>query len=275
MHGSRTDENGKSAGRTEKIGEIHVMKRMTITELAEFYGRKPDTLQRKAKELLPSPPGGKWSIHSVVTEDEARTILGDRPAKRPALSVDAAALQGDFDAVAGDLERATKKVIHKRKPRTWTPESGPNGAAFRMALPAIQKEFSETKAAWWTWTTTRQLRRFTFNAVCLAIVLGHAGLIWYDCAALWQEAGQIGGGLAFLFVVCCVLLATDATRVRTSAAALWIVAGVDLAAWWVHYPVFTRQMTAYDIKVETGVLCAVICALSFFALVLYRDEKID
>lgn len=254
-------ENGKiRRTETEKMGDVHGMKQMSITELAEVYGRKPDTLQRKAKELLPSPPGGKWSIHSVVTEDEARTILGDRPAKRPALSVDAAALQRDFDAVSGDLERAAKKALAKRRPRAWTHESGPNGTALMEA---------------WTRPTTRQLRRFTFNAVCLAIVLGHAGLIWYDCAALWQEAGQIGGGLAFLFVLGCVLLATDASRVRTSAAALWIVAGVDIAAWWVHYPVFTRQMTAYDIKAETGALCAVICALSFFALVLYRDEKID
>lgn len=259
----------KSAGRKRKMGATHMTeKTITLAELAETYGRKYDTIFRRAKRMFPAE---SWGKNSAVTEGDARVILGDIPA----LSIDAAALQGDFDAVAGDLERATKKVIHKRKPRTWTPESGPNGAAFRMALPAIQKEFSETKAAWWTWTTTRQLRRFTFNAVCLAIVLGHAGLIWYDCAALWQEAGQIGGGLAFLFVLGCVLLATDSSRVRTSAAALWIVAGVDIAAWWVHYPVFTRQMTAYDIKAETGALCAVICALSFFALVLYRDEKID
>lgn len=244
----------KSAGRKRKMGATHMTeKTITLAELAETYGRKYDTIFRRAKRMFPAE---SWGKNSAVTEGDARVILGDIPA----LSIDAAALQGDFDAVAGDLERATKKVIHKRKPRTWTPESGPNGAALMEA---------------WTRPTTRQLRRFTFNAVCLAIVLGHAGLIWYDCAALWQEAGQIGGGLAFLFVVCCVLLATDATRVRTSAAALWIVAGVDIAAWWVHYPVFTRQMTAYDIKAETGALCAVICALSFFALVLYRDEKID
>jgi hypothetical protein len=100
-------------------------------------------------------------------------------------------------------------------------------------------------------------------------------LIWYDCADLWQEVGQIGGGLAFLFILGCVLLATDSSRVRTSATALWIVAGIDLAAWWVHYPVFTRQMTNYDTGVETKVLCGAICALSFFAFMLYRDEKID
>lgn len=218
---------------------------ITLAELADTYGRKPDTIWRKAKRIWPER---KWALSSVLTEEEGRILIGDEPAPIP---------------------------LKPRKPRTWTPESGPNGAAFRMALPAIQNEFSETNASWWTWLTIRQLRRFTFNSVCLAIVLGHAGLIWYDCAALWQEAGQIGGGLAFLFVLGCVLLATDASRIRTSATALWIVAGVDLAAWWVHYPVFTRQMTAYDIKVETGVLCAVICALSFFALVLYRDEKID
>lgn len=241
-----------SAGnkKMEAIGMAE--KTVTLAELAETCGRKYDTIFRRAKRMFPAEA---WGKNSAVTEDVGRVLLGDWRAPVPQLSVDASALQNDFSAVAGDLERTLPLTVRRRTPRAFSPKA--NDVA-ELALPEM-----------------RRIRRFTFNAVCLAIVLGHAALIWYDCAALWQTAGQIGGGLAFLFVVCCVLLATDATRVRTSAAALWIVAGVDIAAWWVHYPVFTRQMTAYDIKAETGVLCAVICALSFFALVLYRDEKID
>lgn len=67
------------------MGQIHGMEKLlTITEVAETYGRKPDTLWRKAKKVLPPPPGGKWSLHSAVTEEEGRILLGDWPAPVPA-----------------------------------------------------------------------------------------------------------------------------------------------------------------------------------------------
>ena len=62
--------------------------KITITEVAQTYGRKADTLWRKAKRTWPERA---WSKHSVVTEEEGRILLGDWPApksverkKRPA-----------------------------------------------------------------------------------------------------------------------------------------------------------------------------------------------
>lgn len=49
---------------------------ITIVELAENYGRKADTLYRKAGRKW---PGRKWSKYSAVTEEEARMLLGDWP----------------------------------------------------------------------------------------------------------------------------------------------------------------------------------------------------
>lgn len=61
--------------RKRKMGDIHTMTEMlTITEVAETYGRKPDTLWRKAKRTWPDR---KWSIYSAVTEMEGRILLGD------------------------------------------------------------------------------------------------------------------------------------------------------------------------------------------------------
>lgn len=202
---------------------------MTIAALAEKYGRKADTLWRKAKRAF---PGRAWSLYSVITEDEERILLGNYPAP---------------SAVSAPVRKAKG-----------------NG---NMQAPA--------KGRQWLLQDVRKMRRVAFNAVCLSIVAGHAGLIWYDCVELWQTAGQIGGMMAFLFVLGCLLVSTDKSRNRTSYIALWIMFGVDVAAWWVHWPVFTRQMTNYDLKNETGVLCAVICALSFAALLIYRDEKLD
>lgn len=171
------------------MGEIHGMKQITITELAQVYGRKPDTIQRKARALLPPPSGGKWSIYSVVTEDEARIILGDVPAPRPALSTDAASLQRDFDAVAGDFERATKRVIRTAKPyNNNQPEPVP--APVEDAVPARQNRtwvlyfllMAPTAASVHNmFTVTQALSGNLYDAVALTVVLSASalGFVWY------------------------------------------------------------------------------------------------
>lgn len=60
----------------EKFKMGALMKPITIAELAEVYGRKPDTLYRKASRKWKDR---KWSIFSEVTDDEGRFLLGDYP----------------------------------------------------------------------------------------------------------------------------------------------------------------------------------------------------
>lgn len=73
------DGNGNSAG-IRKMGNIHIMtEKITIAEVAETYGRKADTLWRKAKRTWPERT---WSVHSVLTEEEGRILLGDWPAPK-------------------------------------------------------------------------------------------------------------------------------------------------------------------------------------------------
>lgn len=111
------------------------------------------------------------------------------------------------------------------------------------------------------------VRRFLVSAILIGIVLCHAGLIWYDCSTLWETAGQIGGGAVFLVVVAAVMLAADREQYYTSESALWFVLLIDIAAWWVHFPVFRTPLVSDTI---TGALCAFLCACSWIALYLYR-----
>lgn len=117
------------------------------------------------------------------------------------------------------------------------------------------------------------LRNIVFDITCIAIVVGHAALIWYDCTSQWGTPGLIGGSIAFLIVMAALLVSTDASRVRTSASALWFVFFVDAAAWFVHFPTFQQYADIGDI--ETGAFAAFLCLFSWVALYLYRDSKID
>jgi hypothetical protein len=67
--------------RTENPAELLPMENMTIAEVAETYQAKADTLYRKAGRTWTDR---KWSIHSVVTEEEARFLLGDLDLPAPA-----------------------------------------------------------------------------------------------------------------------------------------------------------------------------------------------
>lgn len=113
-------------------------------------------------------------------------------------------------------------------------------------------------------------RRFALDIILIGIVTGHAGLIWYDCAMLWGTPGTIGGGLAFFIIIATVMFSTDPTKNITSQIALFFALLVDVAAWWVHRPVFESYRVDGQI---TDVLCCFLCLMSFGALFLYRHQK--
>lgn len=235
------------------MGQIHeIGKRMNITELAEAYGRKPDTLWRKAKKELPHPSGGKWSLYSELTEDEQRILLGNASAPRPAISAPAK------PAPPKQIIR-TDSTIPVNQPAPAV-ENTPAPGRAKFVWPSIKLP------------TFHQVRRFTISALLFAVVVMHGLLIWYDCAVLWDIPGQIGGATVFIVVLAALLLASDATLPRTSGNALAFIFFVDCAAWKVHFEVFKTPVVD---NVVTGSLCAFICAASFIALYLFRDSKLD
>ena len=199
---------------------------ITLAELAETYGRKYDTIWRKAKRTF---PGEAWTANSAVTEDVARILIGDVPAPRPAVSA-------------------------KRAPRTWTPESGPNGKAFREALPDIQKEFSsetignnQPAPANEAIPPTPGRAKFQWPSVGLSeflalAVYGHTALVWYELWVIFQVPGILAGIVLFALKHAAVVICRSAKYDDYAADALGVAFVLDGLAVWVHYTAFGDAM---------------------------------
>lgn len=116
-------------------------------------------------------------------------------------------------------------------------------------------------------------RNAAVSLLFIGVVIGHAGLVWYDCGQMWGMPGVIGGAVTFAVVLAAVLLASDASKNRTSSSALWFVALIDAAAFFVHVPTFEKYA---DIgPIETRAFASFLCGCSFVALYLFRDSKLD
>ena len=118
-----------------------------------------------------------------------------------------------------------------------------------------------------------RIRDFSILALYFIVVVGHGILVWYDCAQIWGMPGTIAGGIGFAIILAAFLMATDKTRERTSESALTFVAFVDIASIFVHYPVFS----GYDVAnwITTVCICVFIPCMSWGALYLFRDFKLD
>ena len=116
-------------------------------------------------------------------------------------------------------------------------------------------------------------RNAAVSLLFIGVVIGHAGLVWYDTGQMWGTPGVIGGAVTFAVVLAAVLLASDASKNRTSSSALWFVALIDAAAFFVHVPTFEKYA---DIgPIETRAFASFLCGCSFVALYLFRDSKLD
>lgn len=221
------------------------LSRKTLAEFATEVGRNYDTVFRAAKRVIP----GAVSAGMLLTPEMENEISS---AMRSAKSGGKKSARKSAPAA----KEVSAKIAHTE------PEKTPENPSLNL-LRFLQQVKDGLPA----------IRRFAFDAVCILIVVGHAALIWYDCAEMWETPGIIGGGLAFLFVLGAILIATDKTRNRTSGYALGFMFVVDFAAYFVHFPTFLRYASIGEI--QTGALCGFVCLLSFAALYLYQDSKLD
>lgn len=237
------------------MGEIQ---EMNAGQLADKIGIEREAMRRRVRRTFPDimPP-----LSVPLSADQVAKLSGQTKRKkrttRKAITAELSApAQPNHSA---QLEAAEKQGFERGK---------------KEGLVLLEAEKAKAKAA----KKKRKLpapssfRSAAINILCFAIVIGHAGLIWFDCQSIWGTPGLIGGGLAFLIVSVAFLLATDPALPRTSDTALWFVLLVDCAAFFVHFPTFMRSS---DIgALTTGWLCAAICACSFVALYLFRDSKL-
>lgn len=174
----------------------------------------------------------KWVADSVVTPELYEALSAKGSAK----------------------EKRPRSVPAKKSEVIRLPEK-PDTPPARQALPSFQA-----------------IRRTSISALLFCVVIGHAGLVWYDLAAMWGVPGTIGGGLMFAVMLAALGFASDPAVNRTSEAALWFVALLDCAAYFVHFEVFDRP----DVNIWfTRALCALICACSWMSLYFFRDSKLD
>lgn len=215
------------------MGEI--MTKLTVKDWCETNGVSPDSLRM----AFPKIGLSSFAQNRELTPTEIRAIEAYpfRGRKNKSVSEKRAA------KAAG--EKSAAPPVSERPEKNWH--------QLNIKLPSAA-----------------QVKNALIAGLLVGGVLGHAGLIWYDCVQLWGTPGLIGGGMMAAIVFAAVLLASDADKFSTSGDALVFVFFVDGAAWFVHYEVFRTPIVS---NIITGSLCAFICAASFFALYLYRQFK--
>ena len=210
-------------------------KKLTIAEFSAQTGTELDALRKRWKKAFPERPFDKYTELSET----------------------------ELFAISGKGRKAENTPI---KPVTEKPE--------RLPMPTPEKSERKEKQ-------TKRPRSFSLDkiragatvVVLLLIVLGHAGLIWYDCAIQWGTPGVIGGGMAALIALSASMLTFDSARIGTAQTALALVFFIDAGAWFIHYATFTR--TANIGNIETGVFAAAICAMSFASLYILKEFKLE
>jgi len=158
--------------------------------------------------------------------------------------------------------------------RRWTPEKAQKAFALLSEVSTAQIPQSESPPIIQSFEQEPELVKISAPIkwamfVCIIIVLGHAALIWADCSKIWGFVGMFAGGIVFAIQVAAILITTDTEQNAASEWALLFVCGVDIAAFFLHYPAFLASAQVEIGRVETGFLCAFLCATSFISLFLY------
>jgi len=195
------------------------MENITLAELAEMSGGKYDTFYRKAKRKFPET---EWSAAVTLSAEHIAVLSRKNKPPRPAPSA-------------------------KRAPRTWTPESGPNGKEFREALPEIQKEFSNQPAPAVENTPAPGRAKFAWPSVGLSeflalAVYGHTALVWYELWVIFQVPGILAGIVLFALKHAAVVICRAEKYSDYSDDALGVAFVLDGLAVWVHYTAFGDAM---------------------------------
>lgn len=119
-------------------------------------------------------------------------------------------------------------------------------------------------------------RIVAFVVLAFAIVVGHAGLVWYDMSLLWSTPGKIGGGVVFAFILSGMVLMAEKSEQMADVREnmLWAVGALEALAVVVHRGAFSRNAgEAYNagFGVEyIWALSAVICLCSIGATIFYQ-----
>ncbi len=210
----------------------------TVGQLAHDLVMKQDTLRvRLRRKYGQKYPGQSWGHYAVVPDE----------------------------IVAELLDKSGEKKERKERTKVMRPARSHNSPIIDEFVALSAETVPDT-------SKPANLRGYALSVLLIGIVLGHAGLVWYDCAQLWATPGAIAGGLVFAVVLAAVMLSSDTTKGYTADICMYFVFFVDVAAFWVHKPVFS----GYGVdNATTNALCCFVCATSFAALFIFKSYKND
>ena len=227
----------------KQMGEIREMENwITAKDIAKMYGVSSRTVNNWWNENF---AGQEFDVNAKVSPERVAKMTAGKAKKGSAIS--AKRPRNNFNP-------------QRHKPLPPAPDKTGDGNSARTFFDRIKS------------ITAAQIRTALFNILAVGVVVGHGVLIWVECSQLWGMVGAIGGGVVFTVVLLAVLLASDPSKNRTSTYALWFMACVDTAAFWVHYPSFKTYSVSDAVTVG---VCVFICACSFVALVLFQDSKLS
>ena len=216
-----------------KMGMEH-----TVGQLARDLETNPEALRKKlSRKYADAYPEQSWGVSAIVP-----------------------------DAVAAELlDKSGQRKERKERTKVMRPARSHNSPTIDEFIALSAETVPDNRPP-------VNLRGYALSVLLVGIVLGHAGLVWYDCAQLWDTPGAIAGVLVFAVVLAAVMLSSDTAKGYTADICLYFVFFVDVAAFWVHKPVFS----GYGVdNATTNALCAFVCATSFAALYIFKSYKND
>lgn len=123
-----------------------------------------------------------------------------------------------------------------------------------------------------------QWRMVSFWILCVLVSMGHAGLIWYDCATLWKIPGIIAGGIVFVLIGAGIVLMSGDKLKGTTSDMMWFVIFLDIFAVFVHVPSFTNSADVAYMRgageIHIWFLSAIICLCSMASVYFYRESMV-
>ena len=174
----------------------------------------------------------------------------------------------------GRIGRTEMSAPYVRKPRTSTPIAKQSSATEKpetREMSVISSGFSAIGEG------VKRLVVFVsaLDTYLKAIIYAHAALVLADLVILYSTPGAIAGVLVGMFMHAATKLAGRQELFRTSGFAMFVVFVLDSLAWFVHVPAFRASLSADVSDIVTQVLAGVVCAMSFAALYVLRDSKLD
>ena len=141
-----------------------------------------------------------------------------------------------------------------------------------VVIKAVEIKEPKIKKAW----LPKDWRTKLFTTVTFLLVIGHAGLVWYDMAALWAIPGKIGGGVVFAFIFSGMVLMGERSEKMAEIREnmLWAVGLLEALAVVVHRATFYRSASEAYLAglgdAYTWSLASVICLCSIGATIFYQ-----